>query len=146
MAALHIRQGNLFTRRFSRALQPSPKEHQLQIQLVTLLKWAIRPDVIFLHCPNGEVRDKVTAAKLRAMGVLPGVSDLMFFWATPKFRALFLELKRPGAKLTTEQAAFGLAMRVMGADFEVATSVDEALEVVRVRGLLRPDREIRRRT
>jgi hypothetical protein len=72
----------------------------------------------------------------------------MFFWAdatTQQLRALFLELKRPGAKLTTEQAAFGLAMRVMGADFEVATSVDEALEVVRVRGLLRPDREIRKR-
>jgi hypothetical protein len=73
----------------------------------------------------------------------------MFFWAdatTQQLRALFLELKRPGAKLTTEQAAFGIMMRTMGADFEVATSVDQALEFLRSRGLLRPDREIRRRT
>ena len=93
---------------------------------------------------------KREAAKLRAMGVRPGVSDLVFCWSKPllgwpdgkQFRALFLELKRAGGKLTAEQAAFGLAMRTLGADFEVASSIDEAIAAVGMRGLIRPGVEV----
>jgi VRR-NUC domain-containing protein len=129
----------------------TPKEHELQIQLVTMLKWSLRPDVIMFHCPNGELRDKRAAAKLRAMGTLPGVPDLQFLWKHDRedldgshtdLRVLFLELKRPGGKLTTEQAAFGLAMRAMGADFEVASSIDEAIAAVGMRGLIRSGVEV----
>src|SRR5262249_40132279 len=101
--------------------------------------------------PNGEARDKRTGAKLKAMGVLPGSADLEFFWkrywedrdgSRTNFCALFLELKRPGGKLTAEQAAFGSAMRTMGADFEVASSIDQAVGAVGVRGLIRPGVEV----
>jgi VRR-NUC domain len=140
----HEQQKDLFTGRWRSVPIATPKEHALQIQLVSMLRWCLRPDVIFFHCPNGGLREnKREAAKLRAMGVLPGVSDLMFFWRlVNSFRALFLELKRPGGNLSTEQAAFGLAMRTMGADFEVAGSIDEAIAAVGMRGLIRPDVEV----
>jgi hypothetical protein len=137
-------QKDLLTRRWRSVPIVTPKEVGLQIQLVSMLRWCLRPNVIFFHCPNGGLREnKREAAKLRAMGVLPGVSDLMFFWRpVNSFRALFLELKRPGGKLSTEQAAFGLAMRTMGADFEIASSIDEAIAAVGTRGLIRPGVEV----
>ena len=146
-------QKHLFTGRWRGVRAPSVKEHQLQIQFVSLMKWALRPDVIMFHVPNGEVRDKVAAAKLKAMGVLPGVSDLVFVWkkywedsegshTAPGI--LFLELKRLDGRLTSEQAAFGLALLVVGAEFAVAHSIDEAVEAVQSRGLLRSDRQISR--
>jgi len=147
------KQRDLFTRRW-RGVEPrAPKEHELQIQFVNLMKWALRPDVIMFHVPNGEVRDKRAAAKLKAMGTLSGVSDLVFLWR--KYweddegshtgpGILFLELKRDGGirQLTVEQAAFGIAVRAMDIDFEVAGSIDQAVEVVKSRGLLRSDRQI----
>ena len=142
-------QKDLFTGRWRLVPTATPKEHELQIALVTMLKWCLRPDVIVRHVPNGEIRDKRTVAKLKAMGVLAG--SVEFFWkhywedrdgSHTNFRALFLELKRPGGKLTMEQAAFGLAMRSMGADFEVASSIDEAIAAVGMRGLVRPGVEV----
>ena len=144
-------QKDMFTGRWHSAPIAAPKEHELQIQLVSMLRWCLRPDVIVRHVPNGEARDKRAGAKLKAMGVLAGSADLEFFWkhywedcdgSHTNFRALFLELKRPGGKLTTEQAAFGLAMRTMGADFEVASSIDEAIAAVGMRGLVRSGVEV----
>jgi len=144
-------QRHLFTGRWRSVPIAAPKERELQIQLVSMLKWALRPDVIMFHVPNGELRDKAAAAKLKAMGTLPGVSDLLFLWkkywedaegSRTALGVLFLELKRPGGKLTIEQAAFGLAVRTMGADFEVASSIDEAIAAVGRRGLIRPGVEV----
>jgi len=144
-------QRDLFTRRWRQPASRTNKEVQFQIQLVHMLKWCKRDDVIMFHIPNGEERDKRVAAKLKAMGVLCGVSDLVFLWKeidesegeTRKYlRALFLELKLPGKTATDAQIAFGLAARVTGADYAVARSIDEALDELRRRGLLREDRRV----
>jgi len=146
-------QRDLFTRRWRgvRGEATPDKEVQMQIQLMNLLKWCLRPDVIKLHIPNGELRDKRSAAKLKAMGVLPGASDLLFLWkkywedsegshTAPGI--LFLELKLPGKTATEEQIAFGLAVRLAGADYAVARSIEQALAELRTRGLLRNDRQV----
>jgi hypothetical protein len=141
-------QRDLFTRRW-RGIEAAPqKEVAMQIQFVTMLKWCLRPDVIMFHVPNGEERDKRVAAKLKAMGVLPGVSDLVFLWKhidesegkTRKYlRVLFLELKLPGKTATDQQIAFGLAARVTGANYAVARSIDDAIAELGTRGLIRSD-------
>ena len=144
-------QRDLFTGRWRQSAAKPDKEAQMQIELVSLLKWCKRDDVIMFHVPNGEERDKRVAAKLKAMGVLPGVSDLVFLWKeiderefeTRKYlRVLFLELKLPGRQTTEDQVEFGLAARVTGADFAVARSIDQALAELEQRGLLRKDRRI----
>jgi len=48
---------------------------------------------LLYHVPNGELRDKVTAAKLKAMGVVSGVSDIVFHYRS---RTYFFEFKKPG--------------------------------------------------
>jgi hypothetical protein len=133
-------QRDLFTRRYRtvRALEPS--ELQLQISLVEWCRWKLRPDVLMWHTPNGEERDKRTAAKLKAMAVLPGVADLQFLWArkiageiVPAL--LFLELKAPGRKLSAEQSAFGLAARTKGAAFYMVDNIDEGIRIIESYGL-----------
>ena len=138
-----LQQRDLFTRRWRKQLEPQ-KEVALHIQLASMLHWCIRPDVIWRHVPNGEHRDPRTAQKLKAMGVLPGSADLEFFYKTspdthPSPRILFLELKIPGGKLSTEQASFALAMKLIGAEYHIARSIDEAIAILGQRGLLRHD-------
>jgi len=144
-------QRDLFTRRWRGARSTPDREVTMQIQLVHLLRWCKRDDVLMWHTPNGEIRDKRAAAKLKAMGVLPGVSDLVFLWkrywedseGSHKAPAiLFMELKLPGKAATDDQISFGLAVRVAGADFVVVRSIDEALDELKRRDLLRHDRQV----
>jgi hypothetical protein len=145
-----IKQRDLFTRRW-RALQQPQKEVTFHIQLVSMLRWCLRPDVIFRHIPNGEHRDPRTAAKLKAMGVLPGSADLEFHWrqyredlegSHTERRVLHLELKSGGRQRTDAQVSFALAMRLLGDDYEVARSIDEAIAILGERGLIRSDVEV----
>jgi hypothetical protein len=143
MTIVRLKQRDLFTRRYRtvRALEPS--ELQLQISLVEWCRWKLRPDVLFWHCPNGEQRDKRTAAKLKAMGVLPGVADLQFMWGRKSDSGktipalLFLELKAPGRKPSAEQCGFGLAVRCIGASYHVVDDVDDAMRIIDNYGLTR---------
>ena len=136
-------QKNLLAGRWRKLVEPQ-KEATFHIQLVSTLRWCLRPDVIWRHVPNGEHRDPRTAAKLKAMGVLPGSADLEFFYrnaaGTPCL--LFLELKLPGRKCSEAQMGFALAMKLLGAEYEVACSIDEAIGILGKRGLIRSNVEV----
>jgi hypothetical protein len=142
---------DMFTNRWRKMQEAPRKESEFHIQLVQILRWVVRPDVIWRHVPNGEHRDKATAAKLKAMGVLPGAADLEFHWAefdshNPQVKArkvLHLELKAGNRKPGEAQEAFALAMMCLGDEYKVVRSIDEALEVLDSCGLLRRDRRVR---
>src|SRR5262245_15561570 len=110
---------DLFTRRWRQEIPPA-KETAFHIQLVSILRWALRPDVLMWHVPNGGYRDDREAAKLKAMGVLPGVSDLQFHWIEIDAlqrkcrRVLHLELKAGNGRLSDTQATFALAVKLLG--------------------------------
>jgi hypothetical protein len=137
-------QKNLFTKRWRsvRALEPS--ELQLQISLVQWCRWKLRPDVLMWHTPNGEERDKRVAAKLKAMGVLPGIADLTFMWREEfgdfqhRLRVLFLELKARGRKLNDAQLNFSMRAISCGALFQVADNIDDAMRIIEDYGLTKP--------
>ena len=139
-----LQQRDLFTKRYRRVVEPQKEVTSLHIPLVAMLRWCLRPDVIFRHYPAGEHRDPRTAAKLKAMGVLPGSADLEFFYrnaaGTPCL--LFLELKLPGRKCSEAQMGFALAMKLLGAEYEVVCSIDEAIGVIGKRGLIRSNVEV----
>lgn len=62
-----------------------------------------------MHVPNGEKRDKATAARLKACGVRPGVPDILFF--LPRYDAprnvyycgLAIELKTATGRTSVDQ-------------------------------------------
>jgi hypothetical protein len=75
-------------------LTPSEAEEQ-----ITVIAWADYvqhqyPALRWLyHCPNGEYRSKATAKRLKAMGVKPGVPDLILPVPMHGYTGLVIELK-----------------------------------------------------
>jgi hypothetical protein len=132
-------QRDLFSKRWRKVGAPVPLEEQIQKAVVELFQWRRRAGVIFFHVPNGGYRFKYTAALLKALGVLPGVADLQFIWsdAPGVSRILFLELKRPGGRQSPAQRQFQLDCGVVYAEYQLADSVDKAIEILESYGLLR---------
>ena len=148
MSTAPLRQRDLFTRRWRKLAEPQ-KEAAFHIQLVSMLRWCLRPDVLFWHTPNGEMRDVRVAQKLKAMGTLPGISDLQFHWVeiddthtTKRRRVLHLELKIGKRPQNDAQIAFALAMKLLGDEYHVARSIDEAIIILGERGLIRSGVEV----
>lgn len=84
-------------------------------------------DAVAWHSANGERRDRATGAKLAAMGVVPGVADLILMRAG---RALAVEIKSPKGKLSGEQKTWQARWVRAGGEYVVAQSVEEALASV----------------
>lgn len=87
------------------------------------------PDVMVWHTPNGELRNKRHAAKLKAMGVRPGVFDLALI--DPNGRLCFLEVNARTGTLSTAQKAFRDQLIPRGIPFAVVHDIDEAREALR---------------
>jgi hypothetical protein len=126
-----------------------PYEYEIQMALNELLKLMLRDNrVEWWHTPNGGLRDIKTAAKFKAMGVRPGVADFFFTWGEPVSvvgepkvqtfaRNLFLELKRRGGDLSEAQEQFRDSVTAKGSWYEVADSIDAAVEILKRYGVLR---------
>ncbi len=106
---------------------PNPKEITFHISAFAFLQRALPPEVIVFHCPNGEVRDKATAGKLKAMGVLPGVFDLGFIWPTSQIS--WLELKVGDNVLSDDQIKFQTRARANRCGTATAWTMEEVEEI-----------------
>jgi len=72
---------------------------------------------VWFHCPNGEKRDKVTAAKLKKMGVRPGVAD--FIMLLTSGRALAVELKTLKGRQSEDQQGFQASWEANGGAYVI---------------------------
>lgn len=85
--------------------RPTDEEHRLQC---TCVNWFNYQYPQFRGClfavPNGGRRDAVTAAKLKAEGVIAGVSDLILLRCNKFYGALLIEMKtRTGRQRETQK-------------------------------------------
>ena len=136
-------QKSLFTRRWSQQVHATRKEIDLHVELVAVLRLVLKPTVLWWHTPNGEHRDPKTAAKLKAMGVLPGVPDLQFHWKEPYHRKiLHMEMKAGNRPQGNAQIAFELAVKLLGDEYHIVRTVVDALEILGERGLIKEGVEI----
>lgn len=89
----------------------------------------MRSDLIWCHVPNGELRDKRTAAKLKLMGVKPGVPDFLFF-TEPRTA---IEMKRADGKgrLSKEQKAWRDSLEGCGWKWFCCEGEAAALEIIK---------------
>ncbi len=136
----NVRQLHLFRSKRQRGIKPpAPLEFAVHCMVAdTLRRWAT-PGWIWTHLPMGELRDAVTGARLKRMGVQPGWPDLILIPpAGPKFwqRPHFLELKRRGGKLTEHQAGFALWCKLNGCPHEVCDTYDAAVKILKQWGAL----------
>ena len=109
-------------------------EEKIQVAVADNLRARAYSGVVWFHCPNGGRRHIRTAVKLKAMGVRPGVSDIIAFH---KGEAFALELKAPKGRPTIEQLEFLARWRANGGHGVVAEGEDEAIACLEAWGLLR---------
>lgn len=76
------------------------------------LQWALPPDACAYHPANGGKRHHKAAARMSALGVVPGVPDLAIVW---RGQALFVELKSAKGALSPEQRSFHRKLTYCGA-------------------------------
>lgn len=83
----------------------SEEEHRIQCSCVKWFRLAYAEHRHNLFAvPNGGRRDKTTAAKLKAEGVLAGVADLILLIPNGQFHALLIEMKtRTGTQQATQK-------------------------------------------
>lgn len=61
---------------------------------------------LFHHCPNGGNRSQREAAKLKLMGVLPGVPDIFIPFRAGEYSGLYVELKDHKGRPSAHQVGF----------------------------------------
>lgn len=108
-------------------------EFRLHCVVADFLRVALSPEVLWFAIPNGEKRSKITGARLKRMGVRPGVADLMISWHVGgQIRVLWCELKAlKGGSLSPEQRRFRFDAENTGHDFYVCHSLSEVESVLR---------------
>jgi hypothetical protein len=100
-----------------------PTEEQIQGAVADYLDRALPDDAVWFHAPNGGHRHPAVAAKLKWLGVKPGVPDIFIVW---RGRSICIELKAHKGTLSDAQKAMQQRLILSGAVvFEVARSVDE---------------------
>lgn len=103
---------------------------------VALFAWAALnvgkyPELQWLHAiPNGGLRDKITAGKLKAEGVRKGVSDVSLPVRRKVFSGLYIEMKKPGGKASKEQIEFGEFVQNQGFLFYVCDNWQYAANII----------------
>jgi VRR-NUC domain len=102
------------------------KELSVHIAAVHELRKRIKDGWRFWHTPNGELGGRFLS-KLMAMGLLPGVPDLILFSADG--RAFFLEFKSADGVLSDAQKDFREWAMGAGLRYAVARTVSEAMTI-----------------
>ena len=104
-------------------------EHDEQVAVV---EWCDANGVPVFHVPNGGLRSKATAAKLKAEGVRPGVPDLCVPLARCGYHGLWVEMKDAGGKgrISPEQAEWIGRLREEGYCAWVCRGAGNAIDLI----------------
>lgn len=113
---------------------PSPKEVELHCMVAAIVRDHLHPLFRCTHMPMGEYRDKVTAGRLKAMGVTPFWPDFLF--VGPHKRVHWLELKREGAKPTAGQIEHASHLMACGHTYHWTTDFKDAIDQLRGLGII----------
>ncbi len=113
---------------------------RLQIAIIGHLEWRLAPKVIWFHVPNGGKRSKQTAAKMKRLGVKPGVPDLVFI--LPDATVAFLELKSRSGRPSVAQTDFAKRCEAIGAPPLTTADLGTALRFLEALGAIKPEGKI----
>lgn len=111
----------------------SEDEEQIAIFKWARLQESLYPELKQLHhIPNGGLRSKATAAKLKAMGVKPGVPDMCLPVPRNGCHGLYIELKRrEGGVISPAQGKWLEDLYNNGYQASVCYGADEAIKVIK---------------
>jgi hypothetical protein len=110
--------------------RPEEQLHRAVVQLLGI--YEARGLLAYCHVPNGERRDPVTGARLKAMGVRAGVPDLLLWSYGSHFQ---IELKAGQRRPSAAQDLWRGMMATHDCDVHVCRSIDEVEAVLRLEGV-----------
>lgn len=113
---------------------PNPSEDQIQKYVVAALRASARPDVVYWHTPNDAKRSWGNVSRLKAMGMLAGIPDLILCRNGETF---FLEIKASGGRLSDNQKNIHAKLAATGFPVMVGYGQDECLSFLSHSDLLR---------
>jgi hypothetical protein len=111
------------------AFQAAPKrrdEARIQAAIVEWIR-TVAPDLIAFHPANGGLRGKAEAARLKWIGVLAGVPDIVILGHGGQ--AWLIECKTIDGTLSAEQRAIRARCVALGIPFGIARSIDDARDL-----------------
>lgn len=114
-------------------LRHSPRdlEHRLQCACVRWFRLAYTQHHHNLFAvPNGGYRTPATAAKIKAEGALPGVSDLILLIARGGYHGLLIEMKTDKGRQSEAQREWQRLIEADGYKYVVVRSIEEFIKVV----------------
>lgn len=115
----------------SQRKRPSDIEHRLQCACVSWFRQQY-PNMrhSLFAVPNGGRRDAVTGSKLKAEGVLSGVSDLILLQRTADYGALLIEMKTRTGRQAETQRRWQHAVEQDGYKYIVCRSLEDFMAQV----------------
>lgn len=111
--------------------KPDDEEHRIQCECIRAFRYKypkLRHNLFAI--PNGARRDKITGAKLKAEGVLAGVSDLIFLKSNRFYGALLIEMKTPKGRQQETQKDWERKITADGYKYVVCRSVGEFMDEI----------------
>lgn len=121
-------------------MQDSPRkvrtapERAIQRAILARLATCLPLGAVVLHVPNEDATGSATYGKAKIRdGLMPGCPDLLI---TFQGRAYWLEIKAPDGEVSDNQRQAHRRLRGSGCPVEVAYGVDDALEALRVWGVI----------
>lgn len=109
-------------------------ETEIHKAVVQNLSARALPAVFWFHVPNDAKRSFATANRMRTMGMVAGVPDLIILKDGEVFG---LELKAKGGRVQPSQLLAHAAMQEAGAKTAITTGLDEALVTLECWGIIR---------
>lgn len=103
-------------------------ERAIHVAVADLLARNARAGVVWWHTPNGGSRNRIEAARMKALGVKAGVPDLLLL-IDGTLHAL--ELKAAKGRVSAEQTAMLSSLSAAGAIVGVARSVSDSVEILK---------------
>ena len=103
----------------------SNREARIQAAVVAWIRWCA-PQTMVFAIPNGGLRGKAEAARLRWTGVQAGIPDLAVL--APVGKVFFLEVKAPDGRLSADQAEIFHRLVALG----ISTAIVRSIEDVRI--------------
>jgi hypothetical protein len=97
-------------------------EASVQAAIVEWIR-TVAPELIVFHPPNGGLRGKAEAARLKWIGTLAGIPDLVVLGRDG--RTWLIEVKAENGTLSVEQRAIRDRCTAMRIPFVVARSIDD---------------------
>jgi hypothetical protein len=115
------------------SLLPSPprrrhEEDDLQRAVIQYLGWALPPDGVAFAIPNGGLRSKKQAARMKGLGIVAGIPDIGICY---RGRSYFIELKSSRGVMSPAQRSMAQRLIYAGAAVCCCRSVPEVEAALR---------------